>query len=114
MGGCSSKAGDAVDAGNDKRNSVEFDFANFDNVVDEVGCVCELERGSIKFIKDAELGAGYFGSVVKALCDETATGGVPGYLVAVKYVVFEKECGRGRKTLSFFLKTNYVYSCTPC
>ena len=48
--------------------------------------VRRLTRGAIRLqgSSNSMLGKGAFGSVIKAVCDESATGGVPGYLVAVK------------------------------
>ena len=49
--------------------------------------VRRLARGAIRLQGSSNsmmLGKGAFGSVIKAVCDESATGGVPGYLVAVK------------------------------
>ena len=48
--------------------------------------VRRLARGAIRLqgSSNSMLGKGAFGSVIKAVCDESATGGVPGYLVAVK------------------------------
>lgn len=42
----------------------------------------EIKRAAVKLV--AKIGSGQFGEVWKATCDESADGGVPSYLVAVK------------------------------
>lgn len=84
MGSCSST--ESSDDANVSRSDLELGFDEVEAAGEVV--VRKIKRKAIVFSgnkRNSTLGAGYFGSVMKAVCDESSEkGGVPGYLVAVK------------------------------